>query len=549
MDIFRSTALKTFRVLMKFCMLNHIKMQITKLLLPASRNLFLAVIISYPSWSMADGNVMAKTLEVELLVRSGVSDSGEALVSGDVVLGGSEVRLHVIPRSPGRISVSFLGAGRPPVVLVRDQLVAAEASLSLPGTDDWYKLDSAQGIGRFKVTLIKDTEAAETSFDFLQLANFSQQVDNIFSAEDGSEGLIAANAEALLAVREDEAFENAAAAIPILLKMLNSKGVTLRGAAGAKIYRNFANSVSLIATKTGTGSGVFVGDKGYIITNLHVVSGFRRVAVVLKPKPGQNFKKKDVIVGTVTKIDEISDLALIKISKLPNRVTPIVLGRLADVEVGADAHAIGHPSGESWTYTQGVISQIRGGYRWKTGLKLAHKATVIQTQTAINPGNSGGPLLDNEGRLIGINSFVRKQTEGLNYAVAISDVKAFLKRKKSRVHTVRLNKQGMKAAKKCQPKIRNIDKNKNGVYERKLVDTDCDGKFDTLILDKNEDGNPETILKDTNGDGKLNLKIVKSQPGGRFDVWLLDKDGDRKPDLVGRDTDGDGKPDKFRQIS
>ena len=53
-------------------------------------------------------------------------------------------------------------------------------------------------------------------------------------------------------------------------------------------------------------------------------------------------------------------------------------------------------------------------------------------------------------------------------------------------------KRGRKIAKKCQPKIRRIDNNKNGVYERKLMDTDCDGKFETLILDKNEDGNAET---------------------------------------------------------
>src|SRR4051812_49126929 len=95
------------------------------------------------------------------------------------------------------------------------------------------------------------------------------------------------------------------------------------------------------------------------------------------------------------KYDEIADLALIQMQPTPAGLNPLRLADSNSVEVGSSVHAIGHPNGEYWTYTQGIVSQVRHGYQWTDG-KLAHKATVVQTQTPINPGNSGGPLLDDE---------------------------------------------------------------------------------------------------------------------------------------------------------
>src|SRR5262249_1939909 len=88
--------------------------------------------------------------------------------------------------------------------------------------------------------------------------------------------------------------------------------------------------------------------------------------------------------------------------------------------------AIGHPEGQSWTYTKGIVSQIRPDFAWSTGQGESHRATVIQTQTPINPGNSGGPLLSDDGRIVGINSFRATEGEGLNFAVSAKDISAFL---------------------------------------------------------------------------------------------------------------------------
>src|SRR5262249_15643552 len=103
------------------------------------------------------------------------------------------------------------------------------------------------------------------------------------------------------------------------------------------------------------------------------------------------------------------------------------LGNLDAVKVGDDAHAIGHPIEQLWTYTKGYVSQIRRGYDWQNqGENFHHKADVVQTQTPINPGNSGGPLLNSQGLLIGVNAFGAPNAQGLNYAIAVDEVKIFL---------------------------------------------------------------------------------------------------------------------------
>ena len=98
-----------------------------------------------------------------------------------------------------------------------------------------------------------------------------------------------------------------------------------------------------------------------------------------------------------------------------------------------DVHAIGHPTGEAWTYTTGVISQYRQGYEWKAeDDPIKHKADIIQTQTPINPGNSGGPLLSDLSSLIGVNSF-KAGGEGLNFAVSVDEVRKFIARSGNRI--------------------------------------------------------------------------------------------------------------------
>jgi S1-C subfamily serine protease len=192
-----------------------------------------------------------------------------------------------------------------------------------------------------------------------------------------------------------------------------------RSAKDAQIYRTSSPAVVLILTKDGLGSGTLISSSAEVITNWHVVKGYSSVAVVFKPAvEGREPTREDIKLGHVVRYDETADLALLKAIEVPPGRNPIRLGDGSDISIGADVHAIGHPTGEAWTYTKGVISQYRLGFEWQTkGESGKHKADVIQTQTPINPGNSGGPLIGDSGTLIGVNSF-KTSGEGLNFAAS-----------------------------------------------------------------------------------------------------------------------------------
>jgi len=204
-----------------------------------------------------------------------------------------------------------------------------------------------------------------------------------------------------------------------------------RGATDVAIYKKAAPATLLVVTDKSLGSGVALDDAGHVVTNWHVIEDAKTIAVVLKPERGVALEKAPAYAALPEKVDQVADLALLKVSAPAKLVAFLPLANMATVEVGQDVHAIGHPDGEVWTYTTGVVSQIRPDYRWTGEDKLQHLGKVIQTQTAINPGNSGGPLLNDRGEIIGINSF-RKEGEGLNYAVAADVVSEFLKRTESR---------------------------------------------------------------------------------------------------------------------
>jgi hypothetical protein len=228
---------------------------------------------------------------------------------------------------------------------------------------------------------------------------------------------------------------------------------------------------------------------------------------------------------------------LIRVEKVPDGVKPLTIGTTSAVQVGSDVHAIGHPTGEAWTYTRGIVSQIRKDYAWAAEDRVEHKATVIQTQTPINPGNSGGPLIDDDGIVVGINSF-KSSGEGLNFAVSGDDVQAFLARPKDR------KAQPVKAvtAKACKSKVLKERASKDPVGAEFLMDDDCDGHGDYLLLVPDDKKQPVIVQLDENGDGKIDTMIFDDDRDGHPDYAMYDTDGDGKPDLQGRYRDHEDEP-------
>jgi S1-C subfamily serine protease len=313
-----------------------------------------------------------------------------------------------------------------------------------------------------------------------------------------------------------------------------------RSAKGAQIYRAASPSVVLIMTKDGFGTGSLISNSGEVLTNWHVINGYRDVAVVFKPAvEGRAPDREHIKLGQVVRYDEVGDLALIKVGELPSGRKPIMLGDSSEISVGADVHAIGHPTGEAWTYTNGVISQYRLGYEWTSGReKLKHKADVIQTQTPINPGNSGGPLISDSGTLIGVNSFKAVGSEGLNFAISVDDVKRFVTRPGNRTSE----------APPCKPKEFSKSRNKANDSTVIAYDLTCGGKVNSnyIIPDKKSDA--IMLTWDRNGDNVPDVIFFDLKRRGKWDLSYWDDKFEGHWTLVGYHDDGSLKPSRFESF-
>jgi S1-C subfamily serine protease len=163
--------------------------------------------------------------------------------------------------------------------------------------------------------------------------------------------------------------------------------------------------------KRGTGSGFILSPDGRIVTNAHVVSGTDTVKVTLKD--GREFE------GKVQGVDPLTDVAVVKINA--KELPLVTLGRSDNIVPGQWAIAIGNPLGLDNTVTVGIISAT-GRSSSQVGIP-DKRVRFIQTDAAINPGNSGGPLLNDEGEVIGINTAIRADAQGLGFAIPIETAK------------------------------------------------------------------------------------------------------------------------------
>jgi S1-C subfamily serine protease len=158
----------------------------------------------------------------------------------------------------------------------------------------------------------------------------------------------------------------------------------------------------------GVGSGVIYDNRGWILTNRHVVADSETLLVELKD--GRDFE------GTVYGIDTLTDLAIVKIEGADLPVAPV--GDSSELRVGQLTIAIGSPLGTySNTVTSGIVSATGRTITVEDGTVLRN---LIQTDAAINPGNSGGPLLDAIGNVIGINTAVARDSNGIGFAIPIN---------------------------------------------------------------------------------------------------------------------------------
>jgi S1-C subfamily serine protease len=166
----------------------------------------------------------------------------------------------------------------------------------------------------------------------------------------------------------------------------------------------------------GQGSGFIVDSNGIVLTNAHVVKQADQVSVNLKD--GRTFD------GKVLGADSVTDLAAIKIEG--NDLPTAKLGNSDEVRVGDWAIAVGNPLGLDNTVTLGIISTLNRPSA-KVGIP-DKRLDFLQTDAAINPGNSGGPLLNDRGEVIGINTAIRADANGIGFAIPVNKAKSIYPR-------------------------------------------------------------------------------------------------------------------------
>lgn len=166
----------------------------------------------------------------------------------------------------------------------------------------------------------------------------------------------------------------------------------------------------------GMGTGIVVDERGYIVTNHHVVADVDSLRVVLFD--GSSYTAR------VVSFDRRKDLAIIKIQPARTLET-MPLGTSSDLMLGEDVIAIGNSFGYEHTITRGIISALSRNV--EVNAEQDYK-NLIQTDTAINPGNSGGPLINRNGDVIGINVAIRAGAQKIGFAIPIDDARKVIAR-------------------------------------------------------------------------------------------------------------------------
>jgi putative serine protease PepD len=180
------------------------------------------------------------------------------------------------------------------------------------------------------------------------------------------------------------------------------------------VYRRVKNGVVEVETSNAaqggaTGSGFVIDEEGHIVTNQHVVGGAQSVTVTFSDGP----EVEATVVGT----DPSTDIAVLDVDRPSSELTPLSFAAGRSLEVGDAVIAIGSPFGLEGTLTSGVISALGRDIPSPNGFTIEN---VVQTDAALNQGNSGGPVLDDQGRVVGVAAQIRSESggsDGIGYAV------------------------------------------------------------------------------------------------------------------------------------
>lgn len=289
---------------------------------------------------------------------------------------------------------------------------------------------------------------------------------------------------------------------------------------GSALFSKCAQGVVLIISHdlSKIGAGSIIDKTGFILTSWHLVKNVRHFLVwaynsdigqVSDLSPAQHIKAE------VVSKDEERDLALLKMESVQDGMRLLTLGNERTINITQDVFTIGHPEQYLWSFSKGVISQIRSNYTWSID-KYNFSSDIIQTQTPVSPGNSGGPVFNYAGNLIGIHSH-RSIKSGVNFAISVKEIRAFLN------------------------ELPELDQMQftSALWPSRSIPPYL------KYFDNNGDGVPDMLGLDTNHDNTLDVYIYDSNNDNFYDYYIFDENHDGIYDKVGIDNNMDGIPNQF----
>lgn len=197
---------------------------------------------------------------------------------------------------------------------------------------------------------------------------------------------------------------------------------TPAGPAADKSVRELVNvlggAVVQVRTPGGLGSGFFINEEGYLITNFHVIEGETKISIEVYHQQKGQLERKSYKDVRIIAMNKFADLALLKVEDADApKFAPVPLGSADALAVGERVFAIGSPLGLERTVTEGIVS---------TKTRQMQGSLYLQTTAQINPGNSGGPLFNLRGEVVGVTNMKITFGEGLGFAIPVEELKYFL---------------------------------------------------------------------------------------------------------------------------
>jgi len=185
-----------------------------------------------------------------------------------------------------------------------------------------------------------------------------------------------------------------------------------------ELVNQLGEAVVQVRTPGGQGSGFFINEEGYLITNFHVIEGETQISVEVYHQRGGQFERRLYKQVRIVALNKFDDLALLKVEdKDVPKFVSVPLGDSDGLAVGERVFAIGSPLGLERTVTEGIVS---------TKTRQLQGRLYLQTTAQINPGNSGGPLFNLAGEVVGVTNMKAAYGEGLGFAIPANTVRFFL---------------------------------------------------------------------------------------------------------------------------